>query len=102
MMASINIYVIAGIISTTLFTISNVPMLTKAIKTRNLKSYSFRHIVLGNVGNWVHWIYITDLPFGPIWFLHSFYTVTALFMLIWYLRYEGSQLLLKWSAQHQI
>jgi hypothetical protein len=90
-MASINLYIAAGIISTTLFAVSNIPMLTKAARTRNLKSYSFPHIVFSNVGNLVHWIYIADLPFGPIWFLHTFYTITAMLMLVWYLRYEGSQ-----------
>jgi hypothetical protein len=27
---------------------------------------------------------------GPIWFLHTFYTVTSIIMLVWYLRYERS------------
>jgi hypothetical protein len=61
-------------------------MLTKAFKTRDMKSYSFANITLSNVGNLVHWVYVSHLPFGPIWFLHGFYTLTTLFMLVWYLR----------------
>ena len=28
-----------------------------------------------------------SLPFGPIWLLHSFYTVTMVMLLLGYLRY---------------
>jgi hypothetical protein len=80
---------IAGFLSTAVFISSTVPMLTKAFKTRDMKSYSFANITLSNVGNLVHWVYISHLPFGPIWFLHGFYTLTTLFMLAWYLRYES-------------
>jgi uncharacterized protein with PQ loop repeat len=77
---------IAGIISTLMFASSNVPMLLKAFKTRDLRSYSLAHIVLSNVGNGIHWLYIIDLPPGPIWALHAFYTVATALMLIWYLQ----------------
>ena len=86
-----NFHMVAGTISTTIFATSNIPMLAKAMKTRDLKSYSFMYIALSNIGNLIHWIYIYNLPFGPIWFLHSFYTVSSVFMMIWYLRYEYSQ-----------
>ena len=78
---------IAGTISTTIFALSNIPMLLKAVKTHSLRSYSFTHMVMNNAANAVHWLYISALPVGPIWFLHGFYTVSAVLMLFWYLRY---------------
>jgi hypothetical protein len=88
-MDAISFQVIAGILSTTIFTISNIPMLVKAAKTHDLKSYSHINIALGNIGNLIHWVYILQLPFGPIWFLHGFYTVSSALMCLWYFRYEG-------------
>jgi hypothetical protein len=95
-MDSINLHTIAGFLSTAVFISSTVPMLTKAFKTRDMKSYSFANITLSNVGNLVHWVYISHLPFGPIWFLHGFYTLTTLFMLVWYLRYESHAFTAAW------
>ena len=63
-------------------------MLFKAFQTRDLKSYSFGNIALSNLGNLIHWMYITSLPFGPIWFLHGFSSIATALMLGWYLRYE--------------
>lgn len=96
-MGDINFQIVAGILSTTIFTVSNVPMIIKAAKTRDLKSYSGVNLALGNVGNIIHWMYIAYLPFGPIWFLHSFYTISSVFMLLWYVRYESSAMV---SARH--
>ena len=79
---------IAGTISTIIFALSTLPMLYKASKSKELGSYSLGNILLSNVGNLVHSIYVYSLPFGPIWVLHSFYLVTTAMMLIWYLRYE--------------
>ena len=84
--------VIAGTISTTIFTLGNIPMLLKAFRTRDLSSYSYSYIVMNNLANFIHCFYVFALPLGPIWFLHGFYTITALFMLIWYLRYEYGKL----------
>lgn len=84
----IDIPVIAGMISTTLFAISTLPMLWKAYRTKDLKSYSFGYLLLGNAGNLFHSIYVFDMPPGPIWLLHSFYLVAAGLMLFWYLCYE--------------
>lgn len=81
-----NLSLIAGIISTVLFATSNIPMLVKAFRTRDLRSYSLIQIALSNAGNAVHWVYILDLPAGPIWILHGFYTVSTALMLIWCLR----------------
>lgn len=79
--------IVAGSISSMLFITGNIPMLFKAFKTKNMRSYSLSNIVLLNVGNVVYWLYISSLPLGPIWLLHSFYTVSMAFMLLWYLRY---------------
>jgi uncharacterized protein with PQ loop repeat len=83
-----NLPVIAGVISSTIFTLSTLPMLWKAFTTKDLKSYSLSNILLSNVGNIIHSIYIFHLPAGPIWLLHSFYLVSTGLMLVWYLRYE--------------
>ena len=83
-----NLAVIAGAISTTIFALSTLPMLFKAFQTKDLKSYSLGNILLANVGNLVHSVYVYSLPGGPIWLLHSFYLVTTGMMLVWYLRYE--------------
>ena len=83
-----NLPVIAGITSTIIFGLSTLPMLIKAIRTKDLKSYSLGNILLANTGNLVHSIYVFNLPPGPIWLLHSFYLVTTGLMLLWYLRYE--------------
>lgn len=97
-MDALNFQVVAGIVSTAIFTISNIPMLVKAAKTHDLKSYSLANIALSNIGNLIHWAYIFHFPFGPIWFLHGFYTIASVFMLLWYLRYEGSPLVSLWHC----
>jgi uncharacterized protein with PQ loop repeat len=83
-----NLPVLAGVISTTIFALSTLPMLLKAFRTKDLSSYSAGNILLANVGNAVHSVYVFSLPPGPIWLLHSFYLVTTALMLFWYLRYE--------------
>ena len=87
-MDSQSLSVVAGSISSILFICANVPMLVKAYRTRNLRSYSLSNIVLVNVGNVLYWLYISSFPPGPIWALHSFYTLASAMMLVWYLRYE--------------
>jgi uncharacterized protein with PQ loop repeat len=83
-----NLPVIAGVISSTMFALSTLPMLLKAFQTKDLKSYSLGNIVLSNVGNVIHSVYVFSLPPGPIWLLHGFHLVTTALMLAWYLRYE--------------
>ena len=78
----------AGLVSSLIFVSSNFPMLLKAFKTKDMRSYSLGNIALSNLGNLIHWVYVSGLPLGPIWFLHGFFTVTTALMLIWYLRYE--------------
>ncbi len=84
-----NLPTLAGFVSTGLFAIGSLPMLSKAIHTRNLASYSLGNILLSNVGNVIYSLYVFQLPPGPVWFLHSYNLVTTGFMLVWYLRYEG-------------
>jgi len=83
-----NVAVVAGGISTMIFASSTLPMLLKAYQTKDLSSYSLVYIALNNLGNLIYSIYVFSLPFGPIWFLHTFYLVTTAMMLYWYLRYE--------------
>lgn len=85
----INLATIAGFMSTGLFAVGTLPMLSKAFRTRNLASYSFGNILLSNVGNVIFSIYVFQLPPGPIWFSYVYNLVTTGLMLVWYLRYEG-------------
>ena len=79
---------LAGMVSTTVFAGSVLPMLLKAARTRDLSSYSRGNLVLANVGNTVHSMYVFHLPPGPIWLLHAFYTTTSALMLFWWIRYR--------------
>jgi uncharacterized protein with PQ loop repeat len=79
--------IVAGTVSSVIFAASVLPMLIKAIRTRDLSSYSRGNLVLANVGNAVHSLYVAQLPAGPIWALHSFYVLSSALMLIWHLHY---------------
>ncbi len=81
--------IIAGYISTGIFAIGTLPMLVKAIRTKDLASYSLGNILLSNLGNFIYSIYIFQLPPGPVWFLHTYNLVTTGLMLIWYVKFEG-------------
>lgn len=87
-MTGANVALLAGTVSTILFASSALPMVIKALRTRDLRSYSPANLVLANVGNAVHCIYVVHLPPGPIWALHGFYVVTSALMLLWWLRYR--------------
>lgn len=80
---------IAGAAATALFAVGTLPMLTKALRTKNLASYSLGNILLSNVGNLIYSLYVFNLPPGPIWVLHSFYLISTGLMLFWYLKYQG-------------
>lgn len=84
---TINLPVIAGTISTIIFAGSMLPMVIKAFRTRDMRSYSLGNILLSNIGNVVHSVYVFSLPPGPIWLLHAFYLVSAGLMLFGYLRF---------------
>ncbi len=80
---------LAGTIAVFVFASSTLPMVVKAIRTRNMSSYSLGSLMLANGGNAIHSIYIFSLPPGPIWILHTFHVVVTLFMATWYLVHEG-------------
>jgi len=79
---------LAGFASSTIFISSNLPMLFKAFKTKDLSSYSLGHLTLGTLGNLIYWLYVVSLPFGPVWILQVFFTLASASMLFCYLRYE--------------
>jgi len=79
---------LAGIASSTIFISSNLPMLLKAFKTKDLSSYSLGHLTLGTLGNLIYWLYVISLPFGPVWILQAFFTLASASMLFYYLYYE--------------
>jgi uncharacterized protein with PQ loop repeat len=87
MVMDLDIPVVAGAISTMMFAASTLPMLVKAARTKDLGSYSLGNIVLSNVGNLVHSVYVFSLPAGPVWVLHTFYLISTGLMLLWYVRY---------------
>ena len=78
---------LAGLASTALFVVSYLPMLYRALRTRDLRSYSRASLVLANIGNVVQAIYIYSLPVGPIWFLHGFYLAASALMLGLHIRH---------------
>jgi hypothetical protein len=80
--------VLAGIVSTVIFASSTLPMLNKALRTRELGSYSLGNLALANVGNAVYSVYVFSLAPGPLWALHAFHLGSTAFMLIWFLRFE--------------
>ena len=83
----IRLPVMAGAISTVIFAMSTLPMLVKAARTKDLGSYSLGNILLANIGNVIHSVYVFDLPAGPVWVLHTFYLISTGLMLVWYVRY---------------
>jgi len=83
-----DISLVAGMVSTTLFAFSMLPMLLKAARTHDLESYSLTNLATINLANLVHSVYVFAMPLGPIWILHSFYLVASALMLVWWLRYS--------------
>ena len=79
--------IVAGTVSTVIFVASYLPMLWKALRTKDLSSYSMSNLLLINVGNAVHSLYVFSLPVGPIWALHSVYLGAGALMIMWYLRF---------------
>jgi uncharacterized protein with PQ loop repeat len=77
---------IAGAISSFIFVGSHVPMLWKAYRTKDLRSYSRLNLMLVNVGNLIYWLYLISLPPGPVWLLHTFYTISSGLLLMLYCR----------------
>jgi hypothetical protein len=83
-----NLPVLAGIASTVIFAGSTLPMLVKARRTRDLSSYSLGNILLANLGNAVHSVYVFSLEPGPLWALHGFYLTSTGLMLAWFVKYQ--------------
>jgi hypothetical protein len=83
-----NLQLIAGSISSLIFILGALNMVIKAYITKDMESYSISALVLNNVGNLIHWVYIASMPLGPIYLLHGFFTVVTLFLLIWALIYR--------------
>jgi len=88
---------IAGSVAGLIFAAASWNMLVKAWRTKDLRSYSLGHMVLNNVGNLFYWLYVVSLPFGPIYFMHGFFTLVSLLMLIWYFVYRTAP----HTAQHR-
>ena len=82
-----SIPVAAGAVAAVVFAASVLPMLGKAVRSKDLSSYSRGNLVLANVGNAVYSVYVFTLPPGPIWLLHTFYVLSSALMLIWSVRY---------------
>jgi uncharacterized protein with PQ loop repeat len=74
--------ILAGMISTVVFAVSNLPMLRKALRTRDVSSYSLSSMLMINAANVAYSLYVFSLPFGPIWALHTFYLVSCGIMLV--------------------
>lgn len=87
-MNNFSLQMLAGFASSTIFISSNLPMLLKAFKTKDLSSYSLGHLALGALGNTVYWLYVISLPPGPVWLLQAFFTTASVLMLFCYFRYE--------------
>ena len=81
-----DIPIIAGTVSTVVFAVSNLPMLRKALRTRDVSSYSLSSLVMINAANVVYSLYVFTLPIGPIWALHTFYLVSCAIMVVLCLR----------------
>ncbi|MDR7113259.1 uncharacterized protein with PQ loop repeat [Microbacterium trichothecenolyticum] len=73
---------IAGTVATVAFAVSNLPMLGKALRTRDVSSYSVSSLGMINAANVVYSLYVFSLPVGPIWALHTFYLVSCAIMLV--------------------
>jgi hypothetical protein len=82
------VQILAGSIAGLIFAAGSCSMLAKAWQSRDLSSYSPGQLILNNIGNLFYWLYVVSLPFGPIWFMHSFCTLVSLLMLKWYYTYR--------------
>jgi|GEM_PF-1266447 len=82
------VQLLAGSVSSVIFMSGTLSMLVKTWHTHDVDSYSLTSLLLNNAGNLVYWIYVFSLPFGPVYFLHGFYTVATVLMLVWYFIYR--------------
>ncbi|MFE3292109.1 hypothetical protein [Rhodococcus sp. NPDC059234] len=82
--------VVAGALSTAVFAASTMPMILKAIRTRDLSSYSGGNLILSNAGNLLYAVYVLSLPLGPAWALYGFNLSVSVTMLALWLRYRAA------------
>ena len=82
---------IAGMVSSFIFASSYIPMLLKAYRSKDLHSYSALNLILVNAGNLLYWLYVVPLPLGPIWVLHTFYTISSGILLVMYWQQADEQ-----------
>ena len=92
----------AGSAAAAIFMISQLPMLIKACRTKNLTSYSFANIGLANLGNMLYAVYVFQVPIGPVWAIHGFNLTTSGLMLFWYLRYGWRPLVAGGAAVREL
>ena len=78
----------AGSVSSLIFIMGTLQMVIKALLTKDMDSYSASALVLNNIGNLIHWVYVLSLPPGPIYVLHGFFTLATVFLLIWWMIYH--------------
>ena len=90
--AAMDLPIIAGTVSTVVFAVSNLPMLRKALRTRDVSSYSLASLAMINAANVVYSLYVFSLPVGPIWALHTFYVVSCAIMLVLCLGHRSAAL----------
>jgi hypothetical protein len=90
-MAVSKLVLVAGLAATIVFVASYLPMLFRALRTRDLGSYSRSSLVLANIGNVIQAVYVYNLPAGPIWFLHGFYVAASAVMLALHLTQKQPQ-----------
>ncbi len=81
------VQMVAGSVAGFIFAAASWNMLAKAWRTKDISSYSLGQIVLNNIGNLFYWLYVVSLPLGPIWFMHAFFTLASLLMLVWFFIY---------------
>jgi hypothetical protein len=90
----------AGSAAAAIFVISQLPMLIKACRTKDLASYSLANIGLANLGNVLYAFYLLQVPAGPAWAVHALNLTTAGVMLALYLRYGWVPRIRSTSEQH--
>ncbi|MFD9702410.1 hypothetical protein [Lentzea sp. NPDC059081] len=86
-MMGLDLFVLAGTLSTGMFVAAALPMLVKAVRTREMASYSVGNLGMSNFGNALYSLYVFSTPPGPAWALHAFNTVVGILMLAGWLRY---------------
>ena len=84
----IDVPAVAGVLSTCVFALVTMPMLTKAARTNDLFVLQRRHLLMSNAGNILYSFYVFSLSVGPVWALHAFNMAIGSAMLTWWLRYR--------------